>query len=512
MLSGARSAVIKARVVRRAMTPGALAAHVRYLQRDGVTKDGAAGCLFSAEADDLHPSAFVARCADDRHHFRFIVSPDDAHQLADLRRFTRELMSQAEHDLATRLDWVAVDHWNTEHPHIHVIVRGKADDGRDLVISRDYISHGMRARAGALVTQELGPRPEHDIRRELARQVEAERWTRLDGALAREVARQHGLLDLRRSLVAGTDPLRTEKIARLRKLERLGLAHGDGRGCWTLVDDAQAQLRALGAREDIIKRLHRTLTADGRAADPSLLVLEGETNAALVGRLAARGLDDELKGSAYAIVDGIDGRAHHLRLPTLDAVGDGPIGSIVELRRFLDASGRDRIALAVRSDFAIERQVTATGATWLDRQLIAREPAPLGTTGFAAEVRDALSRRTEQLVNQGLARHQEGRFLYARDLLTILRRRELADAADRLAAETGLPHMPIAEGEHVGGVYRQQLRFASGRFAMLDDGLGFQLVPWSPSLERRLGQRVDGVGLPGGGVEWSFGRKRSLSL
>ena len=67
-------------------------------------------------------------------------------------------------------------------------------------------------------------------------------------------------------------------------------------------------------------------------------------------------------------------------------------------------------------------------------------------------------------------------------------------------------------GEHVGGVYRQRLRLASGRFAMLDDGLGFQLVPWSPSLEKRLGQQVGGVALPGGGVEWSFGRQRGLSL
>lgn len=93
----------------------------------------------------------------DRHHFRFIVSPDDA-ELSDLKTFTRDLMAQAQRDLGSRLDWVAVDHWNTEHPHVHIIVRAGADDGQDLVISRDYIKEGMRARAEALVTRELGLR------------------------------------------------------------------------------------------------------------------------------------------------------------------------------------------------------------------------------------------------------------------------------------------------------------------------------------------------------------------
>jgi len=41
-------------------------------------------------------------------------------------------MAQAERDLGTKLDWIGVDHWNTDNPHVHVLVRGKADDGRDL--------------------------------------------------------------------------------------------------------------------------------------------------------------------------------------------------------------------------------------------------------------------------------------------------------------------------------------------------------------------------------------------
>src|SRR3984885_7571109 len=177
-----RGAMVKARVVRHGTKRAPLRAHLEYLRRDGVTKDGAAGRMFDAERDQADHRAFADRCEGDRHHFRFIVSPDNADQLSDLKTFTRNLMTQAERDLGTKLEWVAVDHWNTENPHIHVIVRGRGDDGHDLVIARDYISRGLRARAGHLVTFELGQRSDVEISRGLDAQVEAERWTKLDRA------------------------------------------------------------------------------------------------------------------------------------------------------------------------------------------------------------------------------------------------------------------------------------------------------------------------------------------
>jgi len=162
-----RRVVVKARVVRHRVNRAPLSAHLTYLRREGITKDGAAGRMFDAEQDDADHRAFAERCESDRHHFRFIVSPDDATELSDLKIFTRDLMAQAQRDLGTTLDWVAVDHWNTGHPHVHVIIRGRADDGQHLVISRDYIREGMRARAQRLVTRELGPRSEQEIRRSL---------------------------------------------------------------------------------------------------------------------------------------------------------------------------------------------------------------------------------------------------------------------------------------------------------------------------------------------------------
>jgi len=504
-----RLVTVKARVVRHGPRAAPLAAHVAYLQRDGITRDGAPGRLFDADHDAADVRAFAERSADDRHHFRFIVAPEDAAKMDDLRAFTRELMTTSERDLVTKLDWVAVEHHNTEHPHVHVLVRGRADDGADLVISRDYICEGMRAQAQALATLELGPRTDLEICRRLEAQVEADRWTQIDRDLARRAADADGVVDLRPDATVRPDAAHHARLGRMQKLERFGLATPVGPAQWTLSQDAEGSLRALSERGDIIKRLHRAMSE--RGASEWEVAGEASGRRPVVGRLVERGLDDELNGSAYAIVDGVDGRVHHLRLPDLDATSDATPGAVVELRRFTDSAGRERVALAVRSDLNIEDQAVAPGATWLDRRLIDRAPAPLSGDGFGREVGAALERRTEYLVEEGLARRQSQRIAFARDLLETLRQRELAAAGERLATATGLPPRIVDDGDQVSGIYRQRVTLASGRFAMIDDGLGFSLVPWTPALERHLGRQVGGVATETG-VDWSFGKKRGLGV
>lgn len=507
-----RVVVIKTRVVRHTRRSTSLGAHLSYLKREGVTRDNEKARLFGPEADSVDVGTFASAVEDDRHHFRFIVSPEDAADLANLKGFTRDLMRQMEKDLGSRLDWVGVDHWNTDNPHIHIIVRGRADDGADLVIARDYIKDGMRARAQDLVTMELGPRTDLDIARQFERQVDAERWTDLDQQLARE-ARRNGIIDMAPTPGQQPDEHHSVKIGRLRKLEALGLASEIGNAQWVVEPEAEATLRQLGDRGDMIKRMHRALTERNLERGTANYVLAAERlDVPVIGRLIERGLDDELHGSAYAVVDGVDGRAHHIRLADLETAGDGGPGSIVELRSFEDAHGRRRVALAVRSDLDLARQVTATGATWLDRQAIAREPVALSEGGFGAEVRQALDQRAEHLVGEGLAERNGRRAVFARNLIDTLRRRELDALGERLTAETGLSFNKAGDGNYVSGTYRQRFALASGRFAMIDDGLGFQLVPWSPSLERQLGKHVSGVVRDSGGVDWSFGRARGLGL
>ena len=227
LFASTRRVVVKARIARhrgRAFRPAPLAAHIAYLKREGVTKDGENARLFDAEGDVADERAFAERCRGDRHHFRFIVSPEEGVEMTDLKAFTRDLLADMERDLTTRLDWVAVEHWNTDNPHVHLLVRGKADDGQDLVISRDYITRGMRARAEDLVTTELGPKSDLQIRSALESDISAERWTRLDRAIARQ-SDEAGIIDLRPSPLRRGDPeLGRLMIGRLQRLERWGLA------------------------------------------------------------------------------------------------------------------------------------------------------------------------------------------------------------------------------------------------------------------------------------------------
>ena len=511
-----RRVVVKARIVRhqgKRFRSAPLAKHLGYIQRNGVGQDGRDAELFGADGDDLDRSSFAERCEDDRHHFRFIISPEDANDLEDLRAFTRDLMARAERDLGTELDWVAVNHWNTDNPHVHVLLRGKVGDGRDLVISRDYISRGFRARAEDLVQLELGPRSEREISSTLQTQVTAERWTDLDRGLRSLTDDNAGIADLRRGTPEPRNPeLRRLMIGRAQTLEKLGLAEQLAPAVWELKPNAEDTLRELEMRGDIIKTMHRAMADEPERAVADFAI-EGTSASPTLGRLVERGLHDEHAGTSYAIIDGVDGRVHHLRFRDIDATGDTPAGGIVETRLWTPKSGgTTQLSIVGRSDLPLAAQTEADGSTWLDRLHLARDRVPLSGAGFGADVRQALERRADHLVAEGLARRQGQRVTFARDLLATLRNRELDGVAKSLTEQSGLPCHKPSEGEPVAGTFRQRLDLASGRFVLIDDGMGFSLVPWTPQLDRHRGQTVTGMMTPGGGINWTLGRKRGLSL
>lgn len=512
---GQRRVLVKARIVRHLGTrfsAAPLSRHIAYLKRDGVTRDGNEAELFGADESSVDGKSFAERTAGDRHHFRFIVSPEDVLELADVRAFTRELMSDMEADLGTRLDWVAVDHWNTDNPHIHILLRGRTDQQQDLVIDRDYIRSGMRGRAEERVTVELGLRTEREIERALAREVNAERWTSLDHRLRSLADRQGGVVDLRPDPVMPRTSGDNHLLGRATKLERLGLARRISSGVWTIGTELEPTLRLLAVRGDVIKTMHRAMTTAAFPADPGRFAMHDEAiSDPVIGRLVERGLHDELTGEAYAVIDGADGRIHHVRFSDLEMTGDADPGAIVELRSWTDRSGRAGRSLWVQSDLDLSSQVAARGATWIDRQLISSQPVASGG-GFGAEIERAKTARAEHLVTQGHAARRGGRVIIARDLLGTLRSRELSEVGEAVSRRTGLPHRPALEGAKVSGVYREQLRLASGRFAMIDDGLGFELVPWRPQLERQRGEQVGGTMKTGGGIDWSLGRSRGISI
>lgn len=330
---GQRRVVVKARIVRiKSGDLGALRAHLRYVQRDGVTREGEPGELYDASSDRVDGKTFAERSGGDRHQFRFIVAPEDSAELADLKPFVRDLMRQMEQDLGTRLDWVAADHFNTGHPHTHIVLRGKDDQGNDLVIARDYIAHGFRSRAAELITRELGPETDIEVSRKLQQEITAERLTRLDRSILRDAG--DGALEL--GALSGREPAwQTARIGRLRTLERMGLADETEPGRWRIDPELEPKLRRMGERGDIIKTMHRELAAAGvtrAAGDYAIFDPQGRAHR-LVGRVVGEGFADELTERRYVVIDGVDGRTHYVQIGGLRPNEEAPVrNTILELR------------------------------------------------------------------------------------------------------------------------------------------------------------------------------------
>jgi type IV secretory pathway VirD2 relaxase len=575
-----RRVVIKARLVNlKRAGPRSTLTHTRYLEREGVTREGEPGQAYSAMNDAAETKEFEERGREDRHQFRFIVSPEDGEDIGELRSFTRQLMDQMERDLGTKLEWIAVDHWDTDDPHTHVVLRGKDDASKDLIIAPDYISRGMQARARELATEWLGIRTEQEIRQSLIREVTQERWNSLDTQIARQV--DSGRIDLSAAALARAGYDRSLLVGRLRHLAILGLAERVAADTWTVAPDTEHTLRTLSERGDIIRTMQRALGQ----AQRELVIFDPKRSKPVIGRIADKGLTDELSDRTYVIVDGIDGRAHYARLAANIDIADLPMGGVVELRgvtepRRVDRSiaeiaidgvyrtetARHRLAEeipavrnptsvidahvrrlealrrgnvverlgdgvwrvprdlpesamrydqsrvsgvqpVVRSHLPVERQVRAVGATWLDEQLT-RSSAPLSSVGFGAMAQRALDGRVLFLVEQGLAERRGRHIVLARNLLSTLRTKEQEFTARRTESDTGLVYRPTADGDRISGTYRRSLLLASGRFAMIDDGVGFSLVPWRPVIEARLGQSVAAT-VRGQTVSWDIGRSLS---
>ncbi len=344
----ARRVMVKARVVklRGSKAISAAAAHLRYVQRDGVTREGEQGRLYSTFTDDADAKAFLERGKGDRHQFRFIVSPEDGAALENLRGFTRDLMGKMEEDLRTNLDWVAADHFDTGHPHTHVLVRGVTEDGKALNIAGDYIARGIRGRASEIMTHWLGPQSELEVHEQLAREVDADRLTSLDRSLLGRA--QDGLVDLRQEPGTwnGDGSYQQLLISRARKLERMELAGREGPLAWRLSSDAEKTLRDLGRRRDIIATMHRAMTAAKLARRPELYVIDSleAEQVPVAGKVVHRGPADDDHDRRCLVIDGIDGRTHYVDIGR--SAEPTPIGTVVRVEAVTPQLQKADVAIA----------------------------------------------------------------------------------------------------------------------------------------------------------------------
>lgn len=318
-----RRVIIKVRIVKmEGRGAGAQHQHLKYIERDSAAPDGERGSLYSERGQEGEAKAFTERGLDDRHQFRVIVSPEDASELADLKTFTRDLVKQMETDLGTKLDWVAADHYDTGQPHTHLVIRGKRDDGTDLIMPKDYVSKGIRERAQELVTIELGPVQEIEGRTRMARMVGQRRLTQIDRQLFRGA--QDRIVDV--SVPARKGQLWRNQLhrARLKSLEKMGLAEPLGEGRWRISENAEPTLKRMGERGDIIKTMHRAMAGrDQRLIDGTSLYDPGADGAKPVtGKILALGVGDDVADRAYLVIDDLDGKSRYVNLGPSDRLTD----------------------------------------------------------------------------------------------------------------------------------------------------------------------------------------------
>jgi type IV secretory pathway VirD2 relaxase len=518
------------------------AAHLRYIERDGVEKDGSKGLLYGPDGA-VRRETFEQPRVGERHQFRLIVSPEDGDKL-ELAGYVRRLMAQVERDVGRKLEWAAVNHHNTDNPHAHVVIRGVALDGDELRLDRSYIARGLRWRAQELATEELGLRRDVDVERARAREVTQERFTSLDGELERRAT--EGRIEIRYADRSGYVPP-SVLIARLEHLEAMGLAERRASNEWSLAADGQKRLRQLGTRGDILKEMHQAVRGE---VGQYLVIEPGQASPAgertLVGRVAGKGLADELKGGFYAVLETPTGEAYRVTLDarTADALRVGDMVSFGTKsepavraidRHIAERAGAERglytlgptvgeatTARATRRLAELERQglVARQGPNrWsvppdllerleergratptrhrlevrklalpLEAQVAQRGPVwldgvdrgALAPYGFGAEVARALEKRREMLRDVGIAAEDPHRVAKLREL-------ERRTVGEGIATQTGRQFL-AATPERFRG--RVEIGRDDAPYAVVIDGTRFVVVPASRELRAFAGKEV----------------------
>jgi hypothetical protein len=541
---------------------------VDYLGREGrAVQHGLS--FFNQRENDLNASAVTSGWVHDTRHFRLIISAEDGAELGDLKPFIREVMANLEARLGTNLEWVAVNHHDTDNPHTHVLLRGRRSNGEELFIPSKLISSGIREHAQDVVTRVLGPRLGVDLVRERGREIREVGFTSLDRELMAQVQR-------------GNDEVaRPDLVARLEQLERWDLARNDGSG-WRLANELPRRLKAMKEFTEVEQSVAHL---KGRGAK-ALLAADAKTPA--MGELVVGRLEDEFGDNFLAVVETGINELRYARFDRADdlaALADAPLGAVVTFEpvvarprpsdeavarvaaraggvysanlhaqveprvdaglvaanvRRLEAMRRagfvqrrpdgvfaigpdhlDRalqfetqlvakapVSARVVSYWTLSEQITALGPTHLDRVLAGEELAPKGDGAFARRYAMALQQRRLYMIEQGWMGEADHRL--SPSVLRKLATNEREHLARQLSAELGRTVSPETS-RSIRGVYSRRVDLAQGRVAVILGAREAHIVPWRPALERFAGREVEGL-LRGRTLSWGLVRNLGPDL
>jgi type IV secretory pathway VirD2 relaxase len=382
-------------------------AHGRYLEREGAQNQAAKGLGFGSDGVEVAISQTLQRWEDakDPHLFKFILSPEFGERV-DLKTHTQHLVHQMEKDLGTKLEWVAIDHHNTDNPHVHLVIRGLDDSGKALQLSRDYIKLGVRQRAGELATKELGYRTEKDIKEARERQIPQQRFTDLDRTLQSrskdsEVSFENAIpkaLEAREHRLA--------LIRRLTHLTAMGLAEKTGNKSWKLSPNLESALRQTQIATDRLKTIHNHRHL---LSDPNLPMVTTELKTLgqrLSGRVLGSGLN-EGTGRAYTLIEGVDGQLHYVtQTSSMEAKrGTGLLkaGTLVTMETTTSKKGFTFVKI---QDYG--RKI---GTDFIDSLLLSGEldaPVKGESKTFTGKVQSLAQKRREKLILCGAVKELNG--------------------------------------------------------------------------------------------------------
>ena len=295
--------------------PGQWKAHGTYVARESATQGGrAAEAGFNATDQRLDIATTLDnwQSAGDERLFKIIVSPEFADYL-NLQKYARELMRRMERDLATQIEWVAAVHHNTEHPHVHIAVRGVDEEGRPLRLPREYIRAGLRGRAEEIATEALGYRSPEHAQEAQRREIAQNRYTSLDRILQRcnDGSSTHFEVSANPNddaLSESAQILQKHVAARLAHLQTMGLAQFVAAHKWRVQADFEKVLRTLQQSGDRQKMLaaHGALVSDKRLPLQVTMLRQLQS---VAGRVLLHS-EDEQTGKRYLLIEGTDGKVH----------------------------------------------------------------------------------------------------------------------------------------------------------------------------------------------------------
>ncbi|PPD54931.1 MAG: hypothetical protein CTY12_02160 [Methylotenera sp.] len=456
-----------------AKTAGQWAAHGKYLEREsaqgeeleaGQKQEPTLG--FGSDGDDIPLSKTLGEWqkSGDEHMFKMIVSPEFGDKL-DLKRAVTEQMQVMEKDLGTRLEWVAVAHYNTDNPHVHIAVRGRDDQGKSLEINPDYIKLGSRQRAQEAATRQLGYRTQIDVAEGLERQVSQQRFTDIDRQLVKQakINVSQVTFDSVPPSSESARELRVLQIRRVTELEKMGLATRVGNMRWQLSPDLESALRQVQISQDRLKTKfqHREMVSDPQAPLVNTYLKKGER---VAGKVVGTGLN-EASNKPYILLEGVDGKLHFMsqsaKLEELRGSGKLKAGEFVE------------ISVSEKGFQSVRNFGREMGPEFIDEQILSGKAIPeklVSTQTVAGRFRLLVNERAEALAQANVLT-KVGQKIEAVDLVKL-------DA--RNFTEKGLKL--VAPKRETGQIYTVE---SKGRASFVAKDLKGQVVQLDkPSLEK----------------------------